>query len=276
MRRVNSLRNLGCVLALVGVAGCSDSPAPVVTDSGTTADSGMGPDVGASTDVPVAAAPTIAVTTPASGANLPIGAATQLTLAIGNFTLTNFMGAMGNQPGRGHLHVYLDANDNADYLLADYIDRPRIVVPVGTSLGSHTLRVSLRNNDHTALTPPVEVRLPFVAVANTLPSVTVNSPADNTTVAAGADITMMLSFMNFASRDFMGQMGITPPNGHFHVYLDGASGSDYLIATHLPNPVVRIPAATTAGPHRLTVSLRNDDHSEIVGAGSDLRINVTR
>jgi hypothetical protein len=44
----------------------------------------------------------------------------------------------------------------------------------------------------------------------------------------------------------------------------------------VPNPVVRIPPTTTAGAHRLTVSLRNDDHSEIVGAGTDLRINVTR
>ena len=74
----------------------------------------------------------------------------------------------------------------------------------------------------------------------------------------------------------IGTSGITPGNGHFHVYLDGATGSDYLIATHVPNPMVQIPATTTAGAHRLTVSLRNDDHSEIVGAGTDLRINVTR
>ena len=127
-----------------------------------------------------------------------------------------------------------------------------MVVPTGASVGPHTFRVSLRNNDHTALAPPVEVRLPFLAVTNTSPSVTINSPADNASVAAGADLTMMLTFMNFASRDFMGQMGITPPNGHFHVYLDGASGGDYLIATYVPNPVVRIPAATTAGAHRLT------------------------
>jgi hypothetical protein len=199
-----------------------------------------------------------------------------MDLTVTNFTLANFVGATGNRPGIGHVHVYLDANDNNDYLLADYIPRPRVVIPNGTSVGAHTLRVSLRNNDHSPLTPPVEVTVAFMAVMNTAPSVTITAPADNTTVAAGANITLMLSFMNFTSRDFNGTTGITPRNGHFHVYLDGATGSDYLIATHVPNPMVQIPATTTAGAHRLTVSLRNDDHSEIVGAGTDLRINVTR
>ncbi|MDB4929761.1 MAG: Quinoprotein ethanol dehydrogenase [Myxococcaceae bacterium] len=287
MLRVISVGGLGCVLALGLLAGCSDDPAPATdsgvaadtgaaTDNGTTADTGVVPDAGAATDVPATGAPTVAVTTPAANANLPVGAPTQLALAIGNFTLTNFIGTTGNQAGRGHVHVYLDANDNNDYLVADYIERPRVVIPNGTSLGAHTLRVSLRNNDHTPLSPPVQTTVSFTAVMNTAPSVTITSPADNSTVMAGADVTMALAFMNFTSRDFMNQTGVMPPNGHYHVYLDGASGSDYLIATHVPNPVVRIPAATTAGPHRLTISLRNDDHSEIVGSAVDLRIVVTR
>lgn len=306
MSRVNSLGRSFCLLALVGVGGCFDDPAPAVTDSGavdsgavdsgaadsgavdsgavdsgvrpdsgTPADTGVVPDTGTAVDVP-AAAPTVALTAPASGANISIGAPTQLTLAITNFTLTNFVGVTSNQPGRGHVHVYLDANDNNDYLVADYIERPRVVIPNGTTVGAHTLRIALRNNDHSPLSPPVQVTVPFMAVMNTAPSVVVTSPADNSNVMAGADLTLMLSFMNFASRDFMGQMGVTPPNGHFHVYLDGATGGDYLIATHVPAPVVRIPASTTAGAHRLTVSLRNDDHSEIVGASAELRINVTR
>jgi hypothetical protein len=280
MLRVFSVGGLGCVLAFGLLAGCSSDPATTdsgvaadtgaATDNGTTGDTGFVPDAGTT------AAATVAVSTPAANANLPIGAPTQLTLAISNFTLTNFIGTTGNQAGRGHVHVYLDANDNNDYLVADYIERPRVVIPNGTSVGPHMLRVSLRNNDHTPLSPAVEVRVPFMAVMNTAPSVTITSPADNSMVMAGADVTMMLAFMNFTSRDFAGQMGVMPPIGHFHVYLDGASGSDYLIATHVPNPVVRIPAATTAGPHRLTISLRNDDHSEIVGSAVDLRIVVTR
>jgi uncharacterized Zn-finger protein len=293
MLRVISVGGLGCVLALGMVAGCSDDPATptdsgavadtgvvadtgAVTDTGTTADTGVVPDAGTPTDVQTAPAPAVMVTVPASNANIPVGAPTQLTLAISNFTLTNFIGTTGNQAGRGHVHVYLDANDNNDYLVADYIERPRVVIPNGTSLGAHTLRVSLRNNDHTPLSPPVQVTVPFMAVMNTAPSVTITSPADMATVMAGANLTLALSFMNFTSRDFMGQTGVTPPNGHYHVYLDGATGSDYLIATHVPNPMVAIPAATTAGPHRLTVSLRNDDHSEIVGSAVDLRIVVTR
>lgn len=288
MRRVISWGRLGCVLALGTIAGCFDDASPadagttdavVTTDNGAPTDAGAtdagATDAGGNADVAPTGTPTVSVSVPAANATLPIGAPTQLTLAVTNFVLTNFVGTTSNRAGFGHVHVYLDAADNNDYLLADYITRPRVVIPNGTSVGPHTLRVSLRNNDHSALTPPVQVVVPFMAATNTAPAVIINAPADNTNVMAGADLTMMLSFMNFMPRPYAGQSGVNPPYGHYHVYLDGASGSDYLIATEVANPMVRIPAGTTAGAHRLTVSLRNDDHSEIVGSSADLRINVT-
>jgi len=295
---MTSFRRAGWSLFVGVLAGCSSDPAPVTdsgvvtdrgtaTDTPTTADTGVVPDAGTATDVQSATdvqtaadvpsgPPTLVIASPAMGASLPIGAQTQMMLTIGNFNLVNFVGATGNTPGSGHVHVYLDdADGNADYLVADYIANPRVVIPSTTSLGAHSLRVSLRQNNHDPLSPPVEQRVNFTAVMNTGPAVTITSPADNTSVAANGNLQLMLTLMNFTSRDFAGQSGVNPPNGHLHVYLDGASGGDYLIATHLTNPMVRIPAGTSAGAHRLVVSLRNDDHSEIVGASSTLRINVT-
>lgn len=295
---MTSFRRAGWCLFVGIVAGCSsprisDTDSGVVTDRGaatdtpTTVDTGAVPDAGAAADVQAAtdvqvaadvpaAPPTLVIASPAAGASLPIGAQTQMTLTIGNFNLVNFVGAAGNTPGSGHVHVYLDeADGNADYLVADYIANPRVVIPSTTSLGAHSLRVSLRQNNHDPLSPPVDARVSFTAVMNTGPAVTIASPADNTSVAANAMLPLTLTLMNFTSRDFAGRSGVNPPNGHLHVYLDDASGSDYLIATHLTSPMVRIPAGTSAGAHRIVVSLRNDDHSEIVGASATLRINVT-
>lgn len=283
---MTSFRRAGWSLFVGVLVGCSSDPVPVTdsgvvadrgatTDTPTTVDTGVVPDAGTATDVQVAA-PTLVIASPAAGASLPVGAPSQLMLTIGNFNLVNFVGATGNQPGAGHVHVYLDnADGNADYLLADYIANPRVVIPSTTSLGAHSLRVSLRQNNHDPLSPPVEARVNFTAVMNTGPTVTIASPADNTSVAANANLPLMVTLMNFTARDFAGQTGVNPPNGHLHVYLDGASGGDYLIATHLTNPTVRIPAGTSAGAHRLVVSLRNDDHSEIIGANATLRITVT-
>lgn len=302
---MTSLRRAGWSLFFGVLAGCSSDPVPANNDSGTatdrgtavdtptTADTGVVPDGGTATDVqtatdaqpgadvqaadvPPAGPPTLTIASPAANANLPVGAPSQLMLNITNFNLVNFVGATGNVAGSGHVHVYLDAADgNADYLVADYIANPRVVIPSTTSLGPHSLRVSLRQNNHDPLSPPVEARVNFTAVTNTGPTVIVASPAENTSVAVNANLTLMLTLMNFTARDFAGQTGINPPNGHLHVYLDGASGGDYLIATHLTNPTVRIPAGTSVGAHRLVVSLRNDDHSEIAGANASLRINVT-
>ncbi len=257
-------------------AGPADTGGHVHPDTGpvdvqTPVDTGPGVDAGPQTG------PVVRVASPPAGATFPVGVATPLRIEVMNFVLQDFNGSPKDAPDRGHYHVYLDAFDNADYLIADFATDPNITIPVGTTTGMHSLRVSLRRNDHSALVPPRETVLPIRVVANTAPRVTVLTPADNTTVAAGAMVSLTLQTQNFMLRDFNGQTGATPGFGHYHVYLDDATGSDYLVADHRTTVPVTVPSATTAGPHRLVISLRNDDHTEVVDGGRfTLRINVTR
>lgn len=244
-----------------------DTPAAdVAADAVTSQD--------AAADAP-AAAPTVRVTAPASGAQFAVGFPQRIVVAATNFVLQPYTGTTMNTPGRGHFHVYLDANDNGDYLNAEYNTGPLVTIPAGTSVGMHTLRVSLRNNDHSALSTPVDTTLPIMVVNSTAPMVVVDSPADNAAARVGMPLAMQIRVANFMLRPFATQTGTTPNVGHYHVYLDANTGGNYLIADSTTTPMVTIPTGTAPGPHTLNVSLRYDDHSE-VGAMSSatLHINV--
>lgn len=296
-----SARGLWAVVGLfgVGIAGCFDDEtrSPPLTVDGSVSDvvtadaprtdvvssdvvtaDVVSADAGQDSAVPAdsGAAPTVRVVSPASGAAFAPGFPQRVVVDVAGFTLIPYEGTTGNTPGRGHFHVYLDGFDNGDYLNAEYNSGPLVTVPMGTAAGMHSLRISLRNNDHSALTPPVETVLPIMVANSTAPMVVIESPADNATARAGGTVAMRVRVANFTLRPYAGQSGMTAGVGHYHVYLDDNTGGDYLIAESTTTPTVTIPAGTAAGAHRLTVSLRYDDHSE-VGATSRavLRVNVT-
>ena len=59
------------------------------------------------------------------------------------------------QPGTGHYHVYLGSPDGEPLLVS--ADASAVVkVPADVTDGTHTLRIQLRNHDHSPLDPPVE------------------------------------------------------------------------------------------------------------------------
>ncbi len=70
-----------------------------------------------------------------------------------------------NQPGHGHYHIYLDQASGGDYLVANQTPSVPVQIPQGTTVGAHTLRVSLGNNDHSPLSPPVEDHVDIMVVA---------------------------------------------------------------------------------------------------------------
>lgn len=51
--------------------------------------------------------------------------------------------------------------------------------------------------------------------------------------------------------------------GHYRVYLDGATGDDYLAATAEPTTKVTIPADISDGSHDLRVVLHNNDETPL-------------
>ncbi|MBI5514899.1 MAG: hypothetical protein HY909_14080 [Deltaproteobacteria bacterium] len=271
----NTVRGaLGLVLAMGALgAGCGGGGG---TDAGTPTDTGM-----TMGDVP--AGPRVRITSPASGAAFPVGAATELQVVAENFQLEAFPPVGMMAPGRGHYHVYLDDFDGNDYLFADYTPGSQIVIPPGTTAGMHRLRVSLRQHDHNAIVPDrtaalasgADAVLPIMVVANNMPAVTINAPPDNTNVRAGGMVMLQVAVMNF---------GLVPPGmpammgrGHFQTYLDNNSGSNQLSEpTNNTMITATIPADTTLGPHRVRVSLRMSDRSAVPGnPEAVIRINVT-
>ncbi len=77
------------------------------------------------------------------------------TVTVENFILEAPMG-QPNQEGHGHFHIYLDDAMGVNYLVAGETTSVPITIPGGTAPGAHTLRISLGQNSHAPVSPPVE------------------------------------------------------------------------------------------------------------------------
>jgi len=99
-------------------------------------------EVSASVSITVAAVPSVRVTTPAAELTTTTGQVT-VTVELGNFTLDP-VGTPTNAAGHGHLHVFVDGN------LTEMVSVRTINVS-NLSVGTHTIRIELANNDHSAI-----------------------------------------------------------------------------------------------------------------------------
>ena len=148
-----------CVLtAAIGfgvIAGCSEESAP----SGT---SGTGTSATAAEDKAAedAAAPggassiEISVTADKTHAVQPSDEI-RIEVTVVGFVLDSAQIGSAAQPGAGHYHVYLGGPDSEPLLVS--ADSSAVVkVPADVTDGTHTLRIQLRNHDHSPLDPPVE------------------------------------------------------------------------------------------------------------------------
>ncbi len=82
------------------------------------------------------------------------------------------------------------------------------------------------------------------------------------TMAAGATVDVVVTVEGFVLEAPQGQPN-EAGHGHFHIYLDGASGGNYLLAGETENVSLTIPANTTPGPHSLKISLGENDHAPV-------------
>lgn len=102
------------------------------------------------------AAGSFEITSPAAGASVE-GPSVTLQVEVANLLLQTPGG--GNQPNQGHLHLYLDGG--SDYDVVYEATHALALAP-----GEHTLRVELRNNDHSPLSPPVAQEVSFTVTGN--------------------------------------------------------------------------------------------------------------
>ncbi len=94
---------------------------------------------------------------------------------------------------------------------------------------------------------------------------TVNALLAPSTVAAGGDVTITITTEHFTLELPSGQPN-AKGHGHYNVYLDNATGGNYLIVDAGGSTQVTIPLATIAGLHTLKVQLYNNDSSPLAPA----------
>lgn len=79
----------------------------------------------------------------------------RIEVSVEGFVLDGAKIGADAQPGAGHYHVYLGSPDGEPLLVS--ADASAVVkVPADVTDGTHTLRIQLRNHDHSPLDPPVE------------------------------------------------------------------------------------------------------------------------
>jgi fibronectin type 3 domain-containing protein len=99
------------------------------------------------TPTATAADPSISIVEPTAGAT--VGTVVFLQVQITGFIIDAENVGQANVPGRGHYHVTVDGT-TIDFMVTGLIYAVKDLTE-----GQHTIRVSLHNNDHSALTPEV-------------------------------------------------------------------------------------------------------------------------
>ncbi len=87
---------------------------------------------------------------------------------------------------------------------------------------------------------------------------TIEVTATPNSIAAGETTQLTIAVTNFE----LDQPGGANEDGHghYHVYLDDATGGDYLTNGSTPTVMVEIPANTPAGAHTLRINLTDNNH----------------
>ena len=147
----NSAIVAGAVVLLAVTAGCGEESAP--PESAEAQSSVPAPDA-ASQESAAAAPITLEVTADKTHAVQP-GDDLHLEVNVTGFVLDGTKIGAEAELGAGHYHVYL--GDPGEKPLLVSADSSAVVnVPVETNDGTHSLRIQLRNHDHSPLDPPTE------------------------------------------------------------------------------------------------------------------------
>ena len=211
---------------------------------------------GFNTSVTVTVATTsISILSPANNAAVSNGGF-RISMAVAGLVLDveNYGGT--NIPGHGHIHVY-EGGSLLGTTTTTWFD-----ATLGT--GDHTLRVELRNNDHTPLSPAVSAQ---ITVHVGPPELKILEPVAASSVSAlGFRMRFVVSNFTLDSEDYGGVA--IPGAGHIHVYhgttLLTTTVSDHVVITGLPT-----------GGTTLRVELHNNDHSLVVTSTHPFGFNAT-
>lgn len=145
---------LAAAVGIVAIAGCSEESTPP-RSAETRSPATAAQDEATADRKDAAASPiTIAVTADKTHAVQP-NDEIRIEVTVEGFALDGASIGAEPEPGAGHYHVYLGDPDGEPLLVS--ADPSAVVkVPADVTDGTHSLRVQLRNHDHSPLDPPVE------------------------------------------------------------------------------------------------------------------------
>jgi len=191
-----------------------------------------------------ASGPSITIKGPAN--NAPVSTlGTRVSVMVLGFLLDAADYGGTNIAGEGHIHYYVDGA-LAAATVATYFDISSLTA------GSHTIRAELRNNDHSALSPPVFAQITVIAGPSELK---ILEPVTGAT-ASTLGFRMRFAISNF-SLDPLDYAGVAiPGQGHVHVY----NGATLLTTTVYDHVVI---TGLPAGAVTLRAELRNNDHTPL-------------
>ncbi len=196
-----------------------------------------------------AGAPSIAIRSPKVTTVSTLGF--RIEVAVGGFILDEANYAGTNVAGQGHIHYTVDG------ALAAATTATAVDIGV-LAAGPHVIRAELRNNDHSALSPPVfqEVTVTAGAAQIFLREPLANAQSSTLGFRVRVNVSnFVLDEVNYAGTNVAGQ-------GHIHYTVDGALAAATTLSTVSLGPL-------TSGTHTIRAELRNNDHSPLTPAVLD-------
>ena len=155
-RRPMLIRALLVGAAVLAVTtGCGDDDSSAESEAAGSSAQAPAPETSEA-----AAAITLEVTADKTHAVQP-GDEIHITVSVTGFALDGTKVGAEVAPGSGHYHVYL-GDAQGEPLLVSAEGSAIVKVPADVTDGTHSLRVQLRNHDHSPLDPPVEATVRLI------------------------------------------------------------------------------------------------------------------
>jgi hypothetical protein len=214
--------------------------------------------------------PSIQIVAPRNGAHAS-GSQMVVEVRVQNFMLNSMAIGKAAKAGEGHWYVYVDgkvAGLSAD----EVVSLPNDAYPT-LAAGKHTIKVDLRNNDHTpvvgaesseiAITIPAKSAMRY-APPSGQPGIKILVPHNRTAVSAY--LIVWVKVRGFKQNPVAVGSAAKAGEGNWHLYVD-----DKLAGVSLSSVAdVRL----SRGKHTLRASLYNNNYTPVQGASSD-EVTVT-
>src|ERR1700730_7292199 len=206
--------------------------------------------------------PSIQIVSPRNSATVS-GSQMVVEVRARSFILNPMAMGKSPRPGEGHWQVSVDG-DFAGYSADEVVSLPNDAYPQ-LSAGKHTIKVELRNNDHTpvagAEASEITVTIPTksamrYAPAQGQPGVKILVPHNHTSVSAY--LIVCVKVKGFRENPEAVGTGAKAGEGNWHLYVDGK------LAAVSASSVADVRLAR--GKHTLLATLNNNDHTPVKGA----------